>query len=418
GWHGGSWGPRYLLPIVPLLCVAAAPAIEWCLARGWRWALALAALAAVSVGVQALAIGKDPERYPAMVREFVVPALPDAGSYLGGRDYWLARGGDGLERALQDPDPAGRRRGLGYLWGYPDAELVVEVREPRRFTLSLYFVDWDRQERRQTVTLHDALGTRTWELDRDFGDGLWASWQVSTTPERPLRVELTQRGRDTAVVSAATFDPPRGARHDAPLLDERTGGDWRGVYGADGYVLFAWHSFNIDLAALPPYVARYDVSHVGDKPDPRIHVEIAEQDVLDTPLLYALPFSPLLGNAWLLAADLVRLVLPSRPDLVLAVLVRPPWSWLGVDAPLPQNPEYGLGLDFWPTLLYTNYASHPGVLAAMWATLVLVEGAAVAAAGGLVWRLVPASTRRCWTIGLVGGLSATLLIFNWLQVQA
>ncbi|HEX2517865.1 MAG TPA: phospholipid carrier-dependent glycosyltransferase, partial [Chloroflexota bacterium] len=115
GWHGGSWGPRYLLPVVPLLAVACAPALMWLLQRGQVGRFALAGLAACAVGVQFLGLAKDPERYPAMVREFVVPALPDGGSRLGGRDYWLARGGPGLGRALQDPTPGGKGRGLGYL---------------------------------------------------------------------------------------------------------------------------------------------------------------------------------------------------------------------------------------------------------------------------------------------------------------
>jgi hypothetical protein len=353
-----------------------------------------------------------------MVREFVVPALPDGGSRLGGRDYWLARGGPGLDRALQDADPAGGHRGLGYLWGYPDAALLVEVRQPRRFTLSLYFVDWDRQGRRQTVTVEDAAGTRVWDLDRDFGDGLWASWEVEATPERPLRVSLAQTGPDTAVVSAAAFDAPGRGGADRPRLDERTRGDWRGAFGADGYLLFAWRSFNVDVAALPAYAARYELSNVGDKPDPRIHVEISEADVLDTALLYAPPFSPLLGNLWLLLADLVRLLLPARPDLVLGVLSRPPWVWFGVSAPLPPNPDYGLGLDFWPTLLYVNYASHRGLLAAMWLVLVLLQTAAIGAGAGLAYRLgPPGGAPRRAQIARVA-LAPVSHAFSRLQVQA
>ncbi len=430
GWHGGSWGPRYLLPVIPLLSLAAAPAVEWCLRRGGRWAAALGALAALSAGVQVLAIGKDPERYPAMVREFVVPALPDHGSHLGGRDYWIARGGPGLGRALESAGAGGGRRGLGYLWGYPDADLLVEVREPRRFTLSLYFVDWDRQGRRQTVQVEDATGTRLWALDRDFGDGVWASWEAMATPERPLRVSLQQRARDTAVVSAVTFDPPAGATVQAgpapgqgassaePRLDWRTRGDWRGSYGAEGYVLFAWHSFNLDVASLPGYASGYELRHVGDKPDPRIHVEISEADVLDTPLLYALPFSPLLGNAWLLAADVAQLVFPARPDISLAVLARPPWSWFGVAAPALPRPQYGLGLDFWPTLLYTNYASHPSVLGGMWAVLLGVEALAIGAAAGLARGLAPASAGRRRALLTAGALSLVLVVYNVLVVRA
>jgi hypothetical protein len=418
GWHGGSWGPRYLVPLIPLLSLAAAPAIQWCLQRGRRGALALALLALISTGVQLVAVGKDPEQYAAMVREFVVPQLPEGGSRFGGRDYWLARGGDGLERALQDPDPAAHERGLGYLWGYPDAELTVEVREARTFTLSLYFVDWDRQQRRQSVTLEDAGGRRTLALDHDFDAGWWASWQATATPEHPLHVSLKQEGRDTAVLSAATFDPPRGERTEEPRLDRRTAGNWRGSYGAEGYILFAWRPFNVDVQRLPPYVTRYEVSHVGDKPNPRIHVETAEDDVRDTPLLYALPFSPLLGNTWLLGADLVRAALPWRPDLLAAVLARPPWSWFGVQVAGPPHPEYGLGLDFWPTLLYTNYKSHPGLLAWMWLVLLALEAITLAGAAGLVWRLAPQKAAPRWTAALVSGLGAVLLVYNWLQVQA
>ena len=406
-WHGGGWGPRYLVPIVPLLSLAAAPAIAWCLERRSRRA-ALAALAALSLAVQLVGIAKDPETYPAMVREHVVRALPDLGSRLGGRDYWAARGGAGLNRALVAP--TGGRRGLGYVWGFPTAQIELRLSEPRAFDLSLYFVDWDRQSRRQTVTIEDALGTRTWELDRDFGDGVWATWQVSGSPDRPIRIGLAQRGADTAVVSAVAFDPASAARSSGPSLDAQTRGDWLGTYGRDGHALFAWHSFNVDEARRPPYVAAIEASHVGDKPDPRIHAEIAEQDLLDTPLLYAAPFSPLLGNVWLLAADATHLLLPSRPDLTAAILARPPWTWMGIDAPRIERPEFGLGLDFWPTLLYTGYASHTAFMVVAWLVLIGLQGVFLLTAG----RLMPPAARRA---GLPV-LAASLVLFDWLQLRA
>ena len=406
-WHGGAWGPRYLVPIVPFLCLAAAPVVAWCLARA-KGRLALAGLAALSLGVQLLGVSKDPEVYPAMVREHVVRGLPEMGSSLGGRDYWLARGGDGLSRALLHP--SGGRRGLGYVWGYPTALIELPLTEARTFDLALYFVDWDRQARRQTVTIEDALGTRTWELSQDFGAGIWATWQVTGAPGRPVRIGLTQRGPDTAVVSAAAFDTPRGERRDQPDLDLTTRGDWVGRYGRDGHTLFAWHSFNVDEARRPPYVGGIEVTHVGDKPDPRIHVEIAEQDLLDTPLLYAAPFSPLLGNAWLLAADVSRLIAPGRPDVTAAILARPPWVWSGVAAPRIEHPEFGLGLDFWPTLLYTNYSSHRSVLVATLVALLALQAIFVTA----VARLMPRPGLGRW----LGALVLALAAFDWLQFQA
>ena len=234
-----------------------------------------------------------------MVREFVVPALPDGGQPAGGAGLLAGPGRPG-----PGAGPAGRRRrrrqgaGPGLPLGLPDASLLVEVRQPRRFTLSLYFVDWDRQGRRQTVTVEDAGGTRVWDLDRDFGDGLWASWEVSATPERPLRVSLRQTGPGHGGGLGRRVRRPGARAGSGPAPPGRSAprGDWRGVYGADGYLLFAWRSFNVDVGALPAYAARYELSHVGDRPDPRIHVEIAEADVLDTPLLYALALQPAAGQ--------------------------------------------------------------------------------------------------------------------------
>ena len=414
-WHGGSWGPRYMLPIVPFMCVAALPAIARLRSTAWGRA-ALGTLFAASVLIQVAGIGKDPEQYPSMVREFVVPALPDMGSRLGGYDYWVARGGPGLDRALQDPTVgATGQRGLGYLWGLPTAQAVFEAPAPRRFDVSLYFVDWDRQQRRERVTVRDALGARTLNLDRDFGDGVWATWQVEVAPGAPLEVSLEQTGSDTAVISAIAFGAATVPRQEDAVLDERTRGTWRGVYGADGYVLFGFRSFNIDLTSLPSYLTRYELTHVGDKPDPRIHVEIAEQDLRDTPLLYSVPFSPLLGNAWLLTADLAHLVLPARPDVTAAVLARPPWRLLGVEAPPPSHPEYGLGLDFWPTLLYSGYASHRGLLLSAFAALLVLEGVLVGAADRLL-HMASGLTARQRLASLVA-LAVALLAYDWLQLQ-
>jgi hypothetical protein len=85
---------------------------------------------------------------------------------------------------------------------------------------------------------------------------------------------------------------------------------------------------------------------------------------------------------------------------------------------MPPHPEYGLGLDFWPTLLYTNYKSHPGLLAWMWLVLLALEAITLAGAAGLVWRLAPQKAAPRWTAALVSGLGAVLLVYNWLQVQA
>ena len=421
-WHGGSWGPRYLLMTVPWLTLATAPVIDIAITRHFGRAL-LIGLAVLSVAIQLIAIAKHPEQYPAMVRRHVVPTMTRFGATHGGQDYWDAREGDRLVMALRDPDPVtGRSRGLGYLWGLPDASVTITAPESeapilRDVNLSLYVIDWDRQGRTETMTITDAIDTRRIELDKGLGEGVWVRAVIRIDPANPVTVAIRQTGPDTAVVSAMTFDPisPGIAGSSREVrLDRHTRGEWTGTYGRDGYAFFGFRSFNIDLANLPPYVKGYELRHVGDREHPTIHVEVPEDDLLDTAMLYAPPFSPILGNIWLLGADAFHLVMPSRPDFTQGVLLRPPWTWFGVSAPVPPHPEYGLGLDFWPSMIWTAHASHTGVIVVSGIVLLGLQGAILGSMNQLLTALGMIRRSRLITVGIV---TAILLIFDWLQVQ-
>ncbi|MCY4436952.1 MAG: phospholipid carrier-dependent glycosyltransferase [Chloroflexi bacterium] len=78
--------------------------------------------------------------------------------------------------------------------------------------------------------------------------------------------------------------------------------------------------------------------------------------------LFATPFSPIFAHIWILAADTVDLFLISSPEILRAVLSRPPWTLLGV-AIWPQHPEEVLGLDFWSMTLWRDFTNHAILLA-------------------------------------------------------
>lgn len=421
-WHGGSWGPRYLLMTVPWLTLATAPVIDTVITRRFGRVI-LSVLATMSIAIQVIAIAKHPEQYPAMVRRHVVPTMTRFGATYGGQDYWDAREGDRLVLALRDPDPAtGRSRSLGYLWGLPNASVTITALESeapilRDVSLGLYVIDWDRQGRTETMMITDAIDTRRIELDQGLDEGVWVRAVIRIDPANPVTVGIRQTGPDTSVVSAMTFDPisPGIAGSSREVrLDRHTRGEWPRTYGRDGYAFFGFRSFNIDLAKLPSYVKGYELRHVGDREHPTIHVEVPEDDLLDTAMLYAPPFSPILGNIWLLGADAFHLVVPSRPDLTQGVLLRPPWTWFGIGAPVPPHPEYGLGLDFWPTLIWTVHASHTGVLVVAGIVLLGLQGVILTCTNQLLSTLGVARRSRLTTIGVV---TVILMVFDWLQVQ-
>lgn len=89
-WYGGNaWGPRYLVPTLPLLVILGAPLFERVLERT-RSRLPGAALAAVvllSASVQFMGVSKDFAGYLDLFQQQVAGAVPLNGATYGGADY-------------------------------------------------------------------------------------------------------------------------------------------------------------------------------------------------------------------------------------------------------------------------------------------------------------------------------------------
>ena len=89
-WYGGNaWGPRYLVPVLPLLVIVGAPLFERVIerARSWLPGAALAAVVLVSASVQFLGVAKDFIGYQDLFQQQVAGAVPLKGAIYGGADY-------------------------------------------------------------------------------------------------------------------------------------------------------------------------------------------------------------------------------------------------------------------------------------------------------------------------------------------
>jgi hypothetical protein len=63
-WGGWSWGPRFLVPVLPFLCLFLAPVVDWVLYSSRWWVKGmLAAVGLLSLGVQVLGVAVDFNQY-------------------------------------------------------------------------------------------------------------------------------------------------------------------------------------------------------------------------------------------------------------------------------------------------------------------------------------------------------------------
>lgn len=259
-WHGGGWGPRYLVAALPLMAVWSLPVLETLALpkgrRGVTWLRRGAAgLLAAGILVQGLGVAKHPNRYTVMFRDHILPQLPDYGVALGGRRalaYWRHFGGPQADRQLARPAPhaaasedttepapahrpgsAGRPdsaavaapapapgrplepspqdppRGLGYAFAEDGAlALRLDVRREVELTLTVYACDWDHRGRRQRLEVIDAGGRREHTLGADFSGCQYLTWPVAAAPGQPLEIRAASLAGDVPVLSGLFFDPP------------------------------------------------------------------------------------------------------------------------------------------------------------------------------------------------------------------
>lgn len=157
-WYGGNtWGPRYLVPVLPLLVIIGAPLFERVTerARSWLPGAALAAVVLVSAGVQVMGVAKDFISYLDLFQQQVAGAVPLKGAIYGGADYqpWSSIQPEGDYAAV--------------LYAYQFSPLLAHAWLLRADTVNLLAPD-------RTDWLADALGRTP-----------WARFGIDAVPPRP-----------------------------------------------------------------------------------------------------------------------------------------------------------------------------------------------------------------------------------------
>ena len=147
-------------------------------------------------------------------------------------------------RGLQKPsNPADRIAATWY--NTTPFTIDVNISGTAQHQIALYCVDWDAQSRQETVDILDANGNvlNTQRLS-NFTGGVYLVWSVSGH----VQIRVSWTGGWNAVASGLFFD---GAGGGVTFLktDTATKGNWRGVYGYDGYAVVG------DQTSNPGYVS-------------------------------------------------------------------------------------------------------------------------------------------------------------------
>ncbi|HEY3455101.1 MAG TPA: malectin domain-containing carbohydrate-binding protein, partial [Bryobacteraceae bacterium] len=175
------------------------------------------------------------------------PALPSYAqvSVNGASAFtWAASTGD--VRALQQASGSSRVAATWYASGTYSFDL--NLTDGNTHQLALYAMDYDNSGRSQRIDIVDpvtgsVLDSRTMS---GFAAGQYLVWNLSGH----VTIQLTQLAGPNAVSSGLFFDAPGQAPDGSTAfvrLDTSTQGNWKAVYGADGY----------DLASLPASLPSY-----------------------------------------------------------------------------------------------------------------------------------------------------------------
>jgi hypothetical protein len=119
-------------------------------------------------------------------------------------------------------------------------DLDLPATEARQ--VALYFLSWDPLGRHNVkIEISDAATGKVLNRQtlKDFHDGKYVLYDLAGN----LRITVTSNNWLRGILNGVFFDPAKkvpakgGAMAEFVSIDDRTGGDWKGIYGSKGYVI-------------------------------------------------------------------------------------------------------------------------------------------------------------------------------------
>jgi hypothetical protein len=158
----------------------------------------------------------------------------------GTRYRWVVNTAD--ERALSDPGEHSRNAAAYY----DPNQIQVQIHMTAAYSgnLNLYAVDWDKGNRRETITVNG----QTAVLSADFSAGAWVTFPINVAAGGTVSITVDRTAGANAVLSGI-FLGETGAPASMPVSSTPQG-SWVGQVGSSGYLLPDWNGIQ-DVSDMP-----------------------------------------------------------------------------------------------------------------------------------------------------------------------
>jgi hypothetical protein len=157
----------------------------------------------------------------------------------GTRFQWAAGNSD--PRALSDP--TGVVHNAGAYYDPNQIRLQLTFKEAYKGNLHLYAVDWDKQTRREIITVNGQS-----VAPGEFYEGAWVSFPIEVAAGGTVTITVDRTFGPNAVLSGIFLSDAGAAP--SPAVSSAPQGAWVGAHGVAGYDLLAFNGSS-DLASLP-----------------------------------------------------------------------------------------------------------------------------------------------------------------------
>lgn len=180
--------------------------------------------------------------------------------------FWASNSNDPTE-LLAAPGSSTRIAACDYS-NASSFSINLDLTDGQMHQVALYLLDWDKQNRSETITISDSSGSSTSEAASNFTKGEYLIFDITGD----VTITIANNGGLNEVLSGIFIDPTTKAAPSTATFvktDTTTQGSWNEVYGSTGYTVVGGQSNGVPQLFTQPYEQSLEYTYASSTTDPR-----------------------------------------------------------------------------------------------------------------------------------------------------